>query len=269
MKLAALVLVLAALGLPINDLFRYALLVIAAVLIFAGTLSAHLRRWFGAVAAVALCVLGQFMLAAPRIEEGHNVFIVDGPGGALEAGLPPAAFRFMRAEFDARYPPERRCDPRADGCWRGQGFPDRPFAFSADGIFDHPAFSRRVTGIDFADPVWLRLGFINELRYNWNSNVSDLERASRDRRFRVLVHRWKLEMPWFVMYRFPAEFVGSALCWRGDVLWEGAGSEFAGDQSSLDGLPDADGGRRRPAHLRGGDQARPAARDAARADNEN
>jgi hypothetical protein len=226
LKLAALALVMAALGLPINDLFRYALLVIAAVLIFAGTLSAHLRRWIGAVAAVALCVLGQFILAAPRIEEGHNVFIVDGPGGALEAGLPADAFRFMRAEFDARYPPERRCDPRNDGCWRGQGFPDRPFAFSADGILDHPELSRRVTGIDFADPVWLRLGFINELRYNWNSNVSDVDRASRDRRFWVLVHRWKLEMPWFVMYRFPAEFAGSALCWRGDVLWEGAGGDF-------------------------------------------
>jgi hypothetical protein len=226
LKLAALVLVMAALGLPINDLFRYALLVVSAVLIFAGTLSARLRRWIGAVAAVALCVLGQFILAAPRIEEGHNVFIVDGPGGALEAGLPADVFRFMRAELDARYPPERRCDPRNDGCWRGQGFPDRPFAFSADGIFDHPAFSRRVTGIDFADPVWLRLGFINESRYNWNSNVSDLDRASRDRRFWVLVHRWKLEMPWFVMYRFPAEFVGSAWCWRGDVLWEGTGGGF-------------------------------------------
>ena len=226
LKLAALVLVMAALGLPINDLFRYALLVVAAVLIFAGTLSARLRRWIGAVAAVVLCVAGQFILAAPRIEEGHNVFIVDGPGGALEAGLPADAFRFMRAEFDARYPPERRCDPRNDGCWRGQGFPDRPFAFSADGIFDHPKLSRRVTGIDFADPVWLRLGFINELRYNWNSTVSDVDRASRDRRFWVLVHRWKLEMPWFVMYRFPAQFAGSALCWRGDVLWEGAGGDF-------------------------------------------
>jgi hypothetical protein len=34
-------------------------------------------------------------------------------------------------------------------------------------------------------------------------------------------------MPWFVMYRFPADFVGSALCWRGEVLWEGAGETFA------------------------------------------
>jgi hypothetical protein len=83
-----------------------------------------------------------------------------------------------------------------------------------------------VTGIDFADPVWLRLGFINEFKYNWDAELSDIDRASRDRRFWALVHRWKLEMPWFVMYRFPAEIVGSALCWRGDVLWEGADGHF-------------------------------------------
>ena len=43
----------------------------------------------------------------------------------------------------------------------------------------------------------------------------------------ALLHHWRLEMPWFVMYRFPADFVGSALCWRGEVLWEGAAGEFA------------------------------------------
>jgi hypothetical protein len=226
MKLAALVLVLAALGLPINDLFRYALLVIATVVVAVGQMSTRRASWLGALAAVALCILGQVLLPAPRIEEGHNVFLLDAPGGALEAGLPPPAFRFMAAEFDARYPRARRCDPAQDGCWRGQAFPARAFAFSADGIHDRPAYSRRVTGIDFADPVWLRLGFINELGYNWNSRVSDLERASRDRRSLALVHRWKLEMPWFVMYRFPADFVGSDLCWRGEVLWEGADRHF-------------------------------------------
>jgi hypothetical protein len=226
MKLAALVLVLAALGLPINDLFRYALLVIATVVVAVGQMSTRRASWLGALAAVALCILGQVLLPAPRIEEGHNVFLLDAPGGALEAGLPPAAFRFMAAEFDARYPRAQRCDPAQDGCWRGQAFPARAFAFSADGILDRPTYSRRVTGIDFADPVWLRLGFINELGYNWNSQVSDLERASRDRRSLALVHRWKLEMPWFVMYRFPADFVGSDLCWRGEVLWEGADQQF-------------------------------------------
>jgi hypothetical protein len=226
LRLAALILVIAALGLPINDLFRYALLVIAAVLIGAGRVSARLAPWLGATAVVALCVFGQFWLKAPRIEEGHNVFLIDRSGGALASGLPAEAFRLMASEFDARYPPERRCDPRMNGCWRGQAFPAEPFAFSADGIGDHPRYSRRVAGIDFSDPVWLRLGFINEGGYNWNSTVSDVKRDWRDRRFWMFVHRWRIEMPWFVMYRFPADFVGSELCWRGEVLWEGAAEQF-------------------------------------------
>src|SRR5215831_13815363 len=226
LKLAALVLVVAALGLPVNDLFRYALLVIATVLIVAGTVSARVAPWLAALAAVALCVLGQILFAAPRIAEGHNVFLVNGPGGALEAGLPRAAFRLMAVEFDTIYPPARRCERTQVGCWRGQAFPDQTFAFSADGIFDRAAYSRRVTGIDFSDPVWLRLGFINELGYNWNSHVSDVMRARRDRRSLAFLHQWTLAMPWFVLYRFPADFVGSGLCWRGEVLWERADGTF-------------------------------------------
>jgi hypothetical protein len=226
LKLAALILVVAALGLPVNDLFRYALLVVATVLVVAGTVSARVAPWLAALAAVALCVLGQILFAAPRIAEGHNVFLVDGPGSPLEAGLPRAAFRLMAAEFDATYPPARRCARTQVGCWRGQGFPEQTFAFSADGIFDRAAYSRRVTGIDFSDPVWLRLGFINELGYNWNSRASDVIRARRDRRSLAFLHQWTLAMPWFVLYRFPADFVGSALCWRGEVLWEGADGNF-------------------------------------------
>src|SRR5262245_7318534 len=229
LKLAALVLVVAALGLPVNDLFRYALLVIATVLVVAGTVSARVAPWLAAIVAVALCVLGQILFAAPRIEEGHNVFLVDDAGGgagALAAGLPRAAFQLMATEFNTIYPPARRCARDQVGCWRGQAFPDQTFAFSADGIFDRPAYSRRVTGIDFSDPVRLRLGFINELGYNWNSRASDVIRARRDRSSLAFLHQWTLAMPWFVLYRFPADFVGSGLCWRGEVLWEGADGTF-------------------------------------------
>jgi hypothetical protein len=269
LKLAALVLVVAALGLPVNDLFRYALLVIATVVVVTGMMRgscvetpAHgeapslapqdarkrafgslLRtragregggllsmragtRWGLAIAVVALCIVAHILFPAPRIEEGHNVFIVDRPGGALEAGLPREAFGMMAAEFDTTYPLARRCAPQEIGCWRGQGFPTQAFAFSADGMLDHPAYSRRVTGIDFSDPVRLHLGFINELAYNWNSQTSDVARAQRDRRSLAFLHQWRLTMPWFVMYRFPAAFAGSALCWRGEVLWEDAEEKF-------------------------------------------
>jgi hypothetical protein len=65
--------------------FRYALLVVATVLIVVGavsTVSNLARRGRGR----GLCVLGQLFLVALRIDEGHNVFVVDRPGGALEAG---------------------------------------------------------------------------------------------------------------------------------------------------------------------------------------
>ena len=84
-----------------------------------------------------------------------------------------------------------------------------------------------MTAIDFSDPVWLRLGFINELRYNWYTAAPDVHRADRDRRFWMGLHRWHLAMPWFEMIRLPAAFAGGQLCWRGDVMWEGAGGSFA------------------------------------------
>ena len=50
LKLAALILVIAALGLPINGLFGYAVLVVATVLIVAGSVAAQARPWLAAVA---------------------------------------------------------------------------------------------------------------------------------------------------------------------------------------------------------------------------
>src|SRR5262249_47653240 len=95
--------------------------------------------------------------------------------------------------------------------------------------------SRRVDDIDFADATWERLGFVNELKYNWN--VGDLERATRLRGieafrhpWQTVFHQWRLTMPWFVVYRFPSEFIGSELCWAGDVLWESEADKFSLDR---------------------------------------
>lgn len=238
-KIIAVALIVVVLGLPINHILSYALLVSATLIICVGTISVQWQRWLGAIAVVGATFVTQVFLAAPRIEEGHNVFVVDPskPDSALERHLPPDVYGFMAAQFDALYPIERRCDPRKSaGCWLASNFPDRVFAFSSDSIFDRPAYSRRVTGIDFDDPIWLRLGFTNDLTYNWyndrDGRITDVQRGHRDPRFWVFWHRWRLDMPWFVMYRFPAQFVGSHLCWRGDVLWERANGKFVRDTRS-------------------------------------
>jgi hypothetical protein len=241
-KLAALLLALAAVGLPVNDVAGYVLLLVATVVIFSGEARASAGAWAAAVAIVAVAIAGQFLLAPPRIEEGHNVFLTS---TALERGLPAEVYRHMAEEFDALYPPAVRCRPGSVGCWQDGGFPDSAFAFSADGIFHKTPLSRSVTSLDFSDPVWLRLGFTNELRYNWYTAAPDVHRADRDRRFWMGWRRWHLAMPWYEMIRLPAAFVGGELCWRGELMWESAGDHFArwpGDGCRT--IEPADAGRR-------------------------
>jgi hypothetical protein len=225
-KLAALGLVIAAIGLPINHLLGYGLLVVAAVLVLTGSVAGDPRRW-GVAALVALAAIGGHALfPAPRIEEGHNIFIGDDRAAAVTSGLPQEAFRLMAAQYAVQYPPEPHCEATRHCSWITRDAAQSGFAFSADGIYDHPVFSRRVSEINFSDPVMARFGVINELIYNWPDSTTDIARFSRDRRSLNIFHRFRLTLPLFVMYRFPADFIDSTLCWRGDVLWEGPADNF-------------------------------------------
>jgi len=197
--------------------------VILAVVIFGSDVRTHGRAWLAAVVIAIVAALCQALLSPPRIQEGHNVFL---PSPTLERSLPSDVYRHLAAEFDAQYPPEKRCDPKQSGCWQSNGFPDSPFAFSADGIWFAPSYSRSVNALDFANPVWLRLGFVNEFRYNWTADT-DVSRAQRDRRFWMGWDRWHLTMPWFEMISLPAAYAGGELCWRGEVMWEGEDQHFA------------------------------------------
>lgn len=225
-KAAAFVLAVAAVGLPVNHFTSYVLLLIVAVVIFTGEVSARAKSWLAAVAVVAVAIGAQWWLAPPRIDEGHNVFLPGPADGVLQRALPRQVYRTMASEFDALYPPSVRCKPDSSGCWQGS-HAARAFAFSADGIFHPSDLSRAVTAIDFSDPVRLRLGFVNQMNYNWYTAAPDLHRLDRDRRFYMGWRRWHLAMPWFEMIRLPAAFVGGALCWRGEVMWEEADGRFS------------------------------------------
>jgi hypothetical protein len=238
-----LILAVIVVGLPINNAIDYAALLVVVLIVICGSVRTRPRAWLGAVGLVFFVVLGQQLLSPPRIEEGHNVFL---PSTELEKGLPADVYRQMLAEFDAQYPAARRCDPKQLGCWRNGGFPDRPFAFSADSVWHKANASRVTTALDFDDPVWLRLGFVNDFRYNWTSG-NDVTRATRDRRFWMGWHRWHLTMPWFEMIRIPAGYAGGTLCWRGTVMWESKNERFT--RWPGEGCR-ARSGRRRPARIR-------------------
>lgn len=242
LKLVIFALAVAVAGLPINDVALYGALVLAAVAIFTGLVIVDPQRWGAALAVAVVAIGAQAALAPPRIDQGFNAFL---PGGVMERDLPADVYRHLSAVFDKQYPPDKRCDPAAPGCWRAGVMPDRVYAFSADGIFQKSDLSRAVTRLDFTDPVWHRLGFVNDMRFNWYP-VSDVQRARRDGRAWKGYDRWQLTMPWFTMIRLPPDYVGGRLCWRGDVLWEGPGESFAPatSQNGCRAITPEDAGRR-------------------------
>ena len=224
-----------------------------AVIVFNGEVSARPRSWLAAIAIVVIAGAAQFVLAPARVDEGHNVFLPRGPGDVLERGLPADVYRHMQSTFDAVYPPSVRCQPDSLGCWQSLGFPDAVYSFSADGIWHKTDASRSVTTLDFSDPVWLRLGFINDLRYNWFTAAPDVHRADRDRRFWMGLSRWHLTMPW---YRNAAPAGG--LCRRRTVLARRRDVGRRGRRvrhHARHRLPDHCAGRRWPQRLRHRHQA--------------
>ena len=228
LKLLVAVPLLAVIGLPINDLFYFLLLLIFVVVLAVSHVTSRRRLWIAATIIALIAIAGKSTIGPPKIEEGHNIFLPGGADNALAERLPSDIYRAMAAEFDRAYPPGVRCQPGASWCWQNSERPKQAYAFSFDGVYDKPAYSRRVTGIDFSDAEWQRLGFVNELAHNWyTKSERDVRRGRHRHGLQGRLNPWDITMPHFVMFSFPAAFAGSQLCWRGTVLWEGPGESFA------------------------------------------
>lgn len=223
---ALLAIAVATLGLPVTGFVGFGLLVLAVLATLYGQISTSPARWIGAVLLALAGILIPHILPVPQIEEGFNAFVVKGPDEALERELPAPVFDFMMQRFTAQYPPRSWCNPEVHGCWRRGAVPKHAFAVSADAIYRQPEYSRTVSTVSLDHPTWWRAGFWNEIGYQWWGPASDLQRTE-GRGTGLLDPGPRLAMPYFVLYEFPADLVGSQLCWRGDVLWETAESEYS------------------------------------------
>ncbi len=222
-KIFLALLVAACLGLPVNTPWHFILLLAALVAIVALPAASLAPRKVAFIFAVlAAAVLLNHALPRASIEEGHNVFLPEGGrSSVLPEQLPPFVYTRMKQEFDRAYPPEKRCDANAPGCWRstwnGMKPVQAPYAQSLDDVFRKAKYSRVVDGIDFSNLEELRGGFVNDIYYHWWDG--DIKRST---------------MPYFVMYEMNDRLADSQLCWQGMVLWEQEGGRF--DQLLHDGL---------------------------------
>lgn len=200
--------ILVAIGLPVSDPVTAGMLVLAVLLLACLPPCPGPARAGGMAAAVLLSLAAGLVLPVPVIEEGHNIFLIDPDGRngpidrMLRQALPAPIHADLRRRFEAAYPRDTRCPGGVSGCWTEADGPRRPFAFSADALFQAPAMSRRVTRVDFDGLAALRAGFVTDHRHTWFDWSSDVTRAA---------------LPYFVRFHLPPAFEGGQICWRGMV----------------------------------------------------
>ena len=159
-KLALLVATLAAVAFPppiLDDLGIVAVVVLALIIV-TGRIGRNRRTGTLTLTAIALVILGQ-ILPGIEIDEGHNYLLFTGAESEpLAEALPPPILRFARERFEETYPTtDTTCRARAGGsCWRDYAKYDKPYAFSADAVWQDPLWSRTVQGFDFNSATKLR-----------------------------------------------------------------------------------------------------------------
>lgn len=214
-KILLLLLVVGCLGLPINTLWHFILLIAVIVAIVAMPAATFTPRQAAIMfATLATALILNHILPRASIEEGYNLFLPEGERSNIAPNaLPHVVYARAKQEFDQAYPPDKRCDPQSPGCWLSWNVniakpAKAAYAQSMDDIFSTAKYSRVVNKIDFSNLEELRAGFVNDIYYHWwNSGKwdSDIKRSS---------------MPYFVMYEMNERLTDSQMCWKGELLWE-------------------------------------------------
>ena len=200
---------------PILDDLGIVAFVVLALIIVTGRIGRNRRTGTLTLTAIALVLLGH-MLPGIEIDEGHNYLLFTGAESEhLVEALPPPILRFAKERFEETYPTtDTTCRAGIDsGCWRDHAKYDRPYAFSADAVWQDPLWSRTVQGFDFDSAARLRGGFLNDQRSSWYEWLSSGDPARE-------------HAPYFVRFRIPPEADGSSLCIAGTHATKPAGGPW-------------------------------------------
>lgn len=204
-----LLLIIVALGIPVETWSGFTVIATAVALLFCGSITGRMWRWAAAAGVVAIAVAVRLVMAAPQIDEGHNVF-TDGSSPIYEQGLPaPVLARLRQGWRDANYPaPERQVNVSPA---------ERLFAFSPESLWTPSPLSRIVGQIDYPNRATARLSAFSDNRWD---TYNQLRPARPD-------------LPFYIRWDFPASLAGRedvSLCWKGDVFLKDTAGEFQLDR---------------------------------------
>ena len=222
------------LGLPIVETWRAGLLFVFLLCFFFSNGRGKLA------CALILLATGIAVRLIPRvtIHEGHQIFWTrEMPEEPMREFLPPKVYDVLSKEFLREYPRSSWTQGSVKSWLGWNQFPSKPFAFSADGIWQNPTYSRIHHHFSFHDLASFRAGFINELGsekgvlntifYDWLNRPDDIQRATT---------------PYYVFYEFDKNSIGGEFCFQGQIFAQGR--LFESQRKSCFYLPESWAGKR-------------------------
>lgn len=235
--LAIVGLVLLILGVPVTDPWCFLSMAAAIMAVCFGRIRPWGSRWWLAFAITLGIVTANWLMPGPQIQEGHNVYIPVGESLKIfQNELPAQAQAIMRNLFDRAYFENTEGLPGSPRWWQygaftePRHFTEHAFASSSDALWQNPKYSRVVDTIDFRSQDEARIGAINLSQYNFYP-ARTKPKFRTPPSFETDSRIDRSAMPYFVMAELNANLVGGKVCWKGDVLWEGAKEEFSPAQS--------------------------------------
>jgi len=207
-------------GLPINDLAGFILLIFSIpIIIFTKVINKYKYKYL--IFLISAFILINLSIPSLKIQEGHNLVILNDKSDLFyKSNFPTEIYDYFKKQY-LFYKTNSECDQNLERCWKNfdpQRIRDNSnptnqfFAISSDWSIYEKKYSRIVNNINFSNLISARIGQINNLSYNYFwSKKYDLARAN---------------LPFFVMYEIPKNLIDSSICWEGNIFWENDNDKY-------------------------------------------
>lgn len=213
-KIILFFIVIFSIGIPLNSLFSIILFFSITLIILFASLKSYINTGYLSFI-IFLCLLTKFLLPTLKIQEGHNLLVLnDNSIDFYKKNLPNEVFNSVEKIYE-EYFSNSKCSAAVGFCWKyfnpdrnylNSGFTRTKFAKSSNWSFEKIKYSRILENINFTNLKTARIEVINNIDYNFVfPEKYDLSRET---------------IPYFTMIDINKRMVGGSFCWKGHTFWE-------------------------------------------------
>ena len=180
-------------GLPLANWGAFVTILVALYAVFLNKINTKPIMWLISCALLASLLIVKSQIYPPNIEMGEQIYSPEDI--YLKNMLPEDITNMAKNEWDNLRQPFDSYPANTEKT-------ENPWAFSADAFFDNPQMSRTIKSLNFKDRYSLRIGTLNNAKYNYFG--SDLGSAGA-------------YYPLIFSFFLPNTMASEKLCWTGKL----------------------------------------------------